>query len=363
MPIASSEREVSAASTLPLVSIVVNNFNYARFLRQSIDSALAQSYPRVEVLVVDDASTDGSRQIIESYGEQIIPLLEPINGGQAAAMNAGYAACKGDVVIFLDADDYLYPAAAASVARVLRAGVSIVQYRLHLVSEGGDHIDLYPAGEVRFDTGDVRKKLVETGRFEGTVTSGLAFGRRALEAVMPIPAGTFRIAADGYLATVAPFYGDVLAIEEPLGAYRRHGQSMWLASSGGAEGFRRSIRHDADKHRELAARSSENGLRVTRDPGLRDYQHVSVRLGSVLLEPGAHPISGDSRLALGFHGAAAAFRASLSLRFRILLGLWFIALGALPRAWARALFLWRFDPTTRPHALSRAFRLMRGRKC
>lgn len=362
MQSASSELQ-SVVSVPASISIVINNFNYARFLRQSIDSALAQTYPRVEVLVVDDASTDGSRQIIESYGEQIIPLLRPTNEGQAAALNAGCAACKGDVVMFLDADDYLYPSAAMSVARVFRAGVSIVQYRLHLVDEGGDHIDLYPAAEIRFDTGDVRQKLVKTGRFEGTVTSGLAFARKALDAVLPIPTVTFRIAADGYLATVAPFYGDVLAIEAPLGAYRRHGGSMWLASSGGAEGFRRSIRHDADKHRELVARASECGLGVLRDPGLGDYQHVSVRLGSILLEPAAHPIIGDSRMRLGLHGATAALRASLSFRFRILLWLWFIALGTLPRVWARRLFLWRFEPTRQSHPLRQAWRMMRRRKC
>ena len=58
----------------PLVSIVVNNFNYARFLPQSIASALAQTHPRTEVIVVDDASTDGSRDVIRSFGERVVSV-------------------------------------------------------------------------------------------------------------------------------------------------------------------------------------------------------------------------------------------------------------------------------------------------
>jgi glycosyltransferase involved in cell wall biosynthesis len=63
-------------SNRPLVSIVVNNFNYERFLREAIDSALAQTYAPVEVVVVDDGSTDSSRDIIASYGDRLIPVLK-----------------------------------------------------------------------------------------------------------------------------------------------------------------------------------------------------------------------------------------------------------------------------------------------
>src|SRR5215207_5228480 len=90
------------------VSVVVNNYNYERFLREAIDSALEQTYPHTEVVVVDDGSTDGSREVIAGYGEQVIPVLKE-NGGQASAFNAGFEASGGEVVIFLDADDYLFP--------------------------------------------------------------------------------------------------------------------------------------------------------------------------------------------------------------------------------------------------------------
>src|SRR5262245_3573828 len=95
-------------SRLPLASIIVNNYNYGRFLRGAFDSTLAQAYPNKEVIVVDDGSTDESREIIASYGNQIIPVLKE-NGGQASAFNAGFAVSRGESVLFLDSDDLLLP--------------------------------------------------------------------------------------------------------------------------------------------------------------------------------------------------------------------------------------------------------------
>ena len=94
----------------PLVSVIVNNYNYGHFLSEAIDSALAQTYTRTEVIVVDDGSTDDSSEIIAGYGDRIIPVLKE-NGGQASAFNAGFAKSRGDVICFLDADDYLFPQA------------------------------------------------------------------------------------------------------------------------------------------------------------------------------------------------------------------------------------------------------------
>src|SRR3546814_148739 len=97
------------AATRGFVSIVIANYNYARFLRRCIDSALGQDHPQVEVVVVDDASSDESAAVIRSYGSRVVPCLKKSNGGHAAAFNAGFAASRGEVVFFLDADDYLYP--------------------------------------------------------------------------------------------------------------------------------------------------------------------------------------------------------------------------------------------------------------
>src|SRR5262245_16427358 len=92
--------------TSMLASVIISNFNYARYVANAIDSALAQTYPCLEVIVVDDGSTDESREVIASYGARIQALCKE-NGGQASALNAGFQVSRGEVVIFLDADDTL----------------------------------------------------------------------------------------------------------------------------------------------------------------------------------------------------------------------------------------------------------------
>ena len=96
----------------PLVSVIVDNYNYGRYLAQSIESALAQTYARTEVIVVDDASTDDSPTVIRRYA-RVVPVFKAVNSGQASALNAGFLASHGEIVIFLDADDYLEPDAVA----------------------------------------------------------------------------------------------------------------------------------------------------------------------------------------------------------------------------------------------------------
>src|SRR2546423_15707744 len=88
-----------------LVTIIISSYNYGRYLRKAIDSALKQTHAHTEVIVVDDGSTDDSRVVIASYGDQIVPVLKE-NGGQASALNVGFSASQGDVIIFLDSDDF-----------------------------------------------------------------------------------------------------------------------------------------------------------------------------------------------------------------------------------------------------------------
>src|SRR5207302_4981495 len=89
-----------------LASVVVNNHNYERFVGEAVESALAQTYPHTEVVVVDDGSTDGSRDVLERFRGDIQLVLKP-NGGQRSAFNAGLERSSGDLVCFLDADDTL----------------------------------------------------------------------------------------------------------------------------------------------------------------------------------------------------------------------------------------------------------------
>lgn len=97
---------------LPLVSIIIVNYNYGRFLRQAVASVIAQSYPHIECIIVDDASSDDSAEVLHSILKQhpdITVLRRAANGGQSIASKDGFEACRGDYVVFLDADDYLLP--------------------------------------------------------------------------------------------------------------------------------------------------------------------------------------------------------------------------------------------------------------
>jgi glycosyltransferase involved in cell wall biosynthesis len=102
--------------TTPLVSVIVPCYNGELYLRQAIDSALAQTYPRVEVVVVDDGSADGSADIAESYGDRIL-LVRQENAGLSAARNAAIEASSGEFVCLLDADDVLLPDCISSRLR------------------------------------------------------------------------------------------------------------------------------------------------------------------------------------------------------------------------------------------------------
>jgi hypothetical protein len=350
----------------PVASILINNFNYAEFLPRSIESALAQTTGPVEVVVVDDASTDRSGEIIRSYGNRIVPVFRLVNGGQGAAINTGFAASHGPVLLLLDADDYLYPDAVETVLANLRSGVSKVQYRLDLVDREERRIDLYPPAEVRLDSGDVVPALLARGRYETPVTSGNAFTRRVLERILPIPESEFRISADGYLVSAAPFHGPVVSIDRPLGGYRQHGKNAWSPGGPGdagmdtlADRLRRTLQHDELKYRTIAQEARRAGKQARASPGLRDSGHLAVRLASACLDGEAHPYPSDSRLGLAFRGVLHSWSASLPWPRRVVLAFWFLFAGILPRALSRPATAWMLAPGSRPAWVARTLKLAR----
>ena len=112
-----------------LVSVIILNYNYGHYLRQCIESVLAQDYPAVELIVVDDGSTDDSRAVIESYGERLVGSFKA-NGGMVSAMNHGFRLAHGALIMFVDSDDYLLPGAisAHAVALGQRGAVQVAGF-------------------------------------------------------------------------------------------------------------------------------------------------------------------------------------------------------------------------------------------
>jgi glycosyltransferase involved in cell wall biosynthesis len=119
-----------------MVSIVIPCFDHARFVGEAIESALAQTRPEIEVIVVDDGSRDDSAAVAARFP---VRLIRQTNQGLSAARNAGLRASRGDVLICLDADDRLYPtAAAAAVAAFERSPSAMLAFgRCRLIDEDG----------------------------------------------------------------------------------------------------------------------------------------------------------------------------------------------------------------------------------
>jgi glycosyltransferase involved in cell wall biosynthesis len=349
--------------TAPRISILINNHNYARFLSQSIDSALAQTYQGVQVVVVDDASSDESAAVIGRYGDRIVPVFQQTNGGQAAAINAGFRACTGEIILLLDSDDYLYPQAVERVVSAWLPGLSKVHYVLDLVDVEGRKIDTYPPPEVLLDSGEVLPQILRTGRYQTAVTSGNAFARVALDKVMPVPPGEFRISADGYLTAVVPFHGPVAAIQEPLGAYRQHGGNAWSPSSSSATAFaerlRGSLGHDLHRYAALENEARAHGLSLSPGYSFRDHQHLETRLASLRLDPARHPYPDDSSLSLSLLGVQAVTASRLPWRRQLVLIAWFLAAGILPASLARRAVNWRLLHVSRPGWVDRSLKRLR----
>jgi glycosyltransferase involved in cell wall biosynthesis len=106
--------------TLPSVAVIIPCYNAEKWVAQAIRSALDQDYPNLEVIVIDDGSTDGSLDIIRSFGDRIRWETGP-NRGACAARNRGLALTEAEYVMFLDADDWLVPGSVAGqVSQALR---------------------------------------------------------------------------------------------------------------------------------------------------------------------------------------------------------------------------------------------------
>lgn len=214
-----------AGSDAVFVSIVITNHNYGTYVARAIESALAQTYPRLEVIVIDDASTDGSRDVISRYADRVTPLFNA-HSGQLGSTNAGFAHTRGDIVIFLDADDVLYPdAVARHVARLKQPGTVKSQGVLRVVDADGRPV--HGQVPVRLSpAGDYRERFMQYGprAYFGAFTSGNAWHRRFLERVMPLPEQRIGLLGpDGYLGAVDALFGRIEVVDGAVGDYRVHG--------------------------------------------------------------------------------------------------------------------------------------------
>ena len=217
----------------PLVSILINNYNYGRFLGDAIDSALNQTYPNREVVVVDDGSTDNSREIISSYQDKVIPVLKK-NGGQASAFNAGFEASKGDIICFLDSDDIFLPEKVTEVVEVFRQHQDIgwCFNRVRLVDTNTCEL-LGLSRESLSGKCDFRLQMRIMGRrpFVPPATSGLSFTRSLLQQILPMPEASGVTISDAYLKTTAIALSKGYLFDKQLSIQKIHSNNIYTSKN------------------------------------------------------------------------------------------------------------------------------------
>jgi glycosyltransferase involved in cell wall biosynthesis len=314
----------------PRVSIIITSYNYARYVGRTIDSALAQTYRNIEVVVVDDGSTDSSPDVIRGYGDRVQALFRQ-NGGQAAAQNAGFAASTGDIVLILDSDDYLYPDAIEAVVKAWRPDTTKAQFYLDAVDGAGAALGFrLPNIPMGSDSGAM--SLIEHyGYYPSPPTSGNAYARSFLERVLPMCESTWKRGPDGLLNALAALYGGIVSIPRPLGAYRIHGRNMYAGAIDVAV-LRANMKNELDREVEIKTHARRIGRPIDGELCLAIPAHCKARLVSLKLDPARHTPADDKALRLALAGVRASWRfPHLSTRKRVLATLVFPLLAVAPR--------------------------------
>jgi len=342
---------------LQRVSVVIPNYNYAPYVGAAIESALALDWPDVEVIVVDDGSTDDSRSVIARYADRVT-VIDQSNGGQIAACNAGFARSRGDAVIFLDADDLLDPTLLREVSRVWRAGLSKVQLQMKVIdAEGNPTGALLPQFHVVPSSADVKRWVMNAASYPTPPGSGNVYARSYLEQIFPL-SGDDR-AADSYCLAAAPHLGDVVTLAKPLVSYRVHGKNDGAISSLDARRFARELRR-AHARFEYA-RKLERGQYLPRSRAAldRSLTVLPYRLASLALLPEEHPVPRDTTWkVLRDVALACVTPQGAPLRSRAALCAWSVSLALAPSPLKGRLALWRFASGSRPALLTSALRAL-----
>lgn len=347
-------------TSCPLVSIIIDNYNYARFLAKAIESSIGQTYSPVEVIVVDDGSTDNSRSVIETFSDKVIPIYKE-NGKQASALNAGFEASNGEIIIFLDSDDYLFEEAVDNIITSFQTDIGKVHYRLEVVDENNNSLGYFiPSVGMELTSGDVRSRLIGTSSYVSSPMSGNAYRRETIAPIFPIPS-EYSSTADDYLMISTPFYaGGIASIDEPIGAYRVHDSNQWALTEISASRFRRFVNHDLQNFALLKRRAGENKLIVPDDIERRSLGRIWSRMASLRLEPELHPVESDRIHVLTWWGMTALWKYSNhNFQKKIIYTIFFLIVGGMPRPISRLGITWLYAPHLRPKLIDTTINKMR----
>jgi len=312
-------------------------YNEARSVREVLAEVRRYS---PDILVVNDGSTDESLSVISRYADRVRVIDQP-NRGSIAAYNAGFAASSGDVIVLLDADDWLEPGLVSRAVELLGPGVAKVQWDLKIVDERGRDLGRrFCNFSPDYDAAQVAEAFKRTGTYRWPVSVGNAYARWFADKVFPLSA---EHGPDGALNTLAPLYGSVVTIAEPLAAYRVHGQNLWSNTGGDAERLPLRIGMRLAELALLRRHAAERGVELPAEsPIEHEIAFVNYRMLAQKLNLTYPRSERDSPRSLLVSALALLRRERYPLPARVAHALWFGALFLSPPPAARGLMRLRF---------------------
>ena len=216
---------------MPEISVIIPTYNNGRFINSALESILCQTSPekKIEIIVVDDGSTDATRDIIEGYRGEITYIYQK-NTGVACARNTGLSIARGGIITFLDADDIWYE---KRIQRIVESfhndrDIGMVYHPFEVIDEKGItiHQNFFRTfGYQEHLRGCITRAILSGKLFCGG--SSFAFKREIIDKIYPIPED-IRRGIDYYMTVVASCYTKVEYIPDILGKYRMHGSNLTM---------------------------------------------------------------------------------------------------------------------------------------
>ncbi len=226
------------------VSVIIPNYNYGRFLSGAIESVMAQTYSNIEIIVVNNGSTDDSLRILSKYSDEIT-VVNQANLGQSGARNSGLLKSKGEYIAFLDADDYWNPNKIEKQIRILRPETQLVYCGITKISDNKDESSVLVAPQFR---GDCRKYFMEKPGVSIVLSgeSTVLFSRNLLEKVGVFDENLNQCAGWDFFRRCADFT-EFDFVDEPLSYYRVHSANMSKSIDSGISDIRKAYKKIFDE--------------------------------------------------------------------------------------------------------------------
>ena len=245
----------------PLVSVITPAYNSVKFIRETVDSVLNQTYPAIEYIVVDDGSQDGTYEILRQYdSEKKITVLtheEHCNKGQSAALNLGLESCQGEYIVILDSDDLLHPEKVSKQVEFLENNpeVGMVYGQAMAISEDGRELFPIPRDD-HIEPGDPNRLLLDCYM----ALPGGAMVRRSVYDCVGFFEEGFRASKDHDMAVRIAEAAPFAFMRGTVFYYRKHGASI------SNQGLERRWQTGFEIVRRAAARYSQDAARAASGP-------------------------------------------------------------------------------------------------